>query len=133
MDNSSPNKFVCACCWLRRMVLTFFSLTILPASNVQAKSWEYSNLQQGKSYFFLGFLSGYLTHEVGHVVVAKSKGYSVRLDGLTIIYPDLVRGTSDHLQISAAGFQAQWLVSEAALRYRESRYLSVDADNFNAG
>jgi hypothetical protein len=58
-------------------------------------------------------------HELGHVLVARSKGYDVALDGFTIVYPRANMTDADALQISAAGYQTQWLVAETVLRDAE--------------
>lgn len=108
-------------------------LALLPSLPVAAAPWDHQRVKSHKSSFLLGFLSGYMIHELGHVAVAKSKGYSVELDGPSLVYPDLEKGTSDHLEVATAGFQAQWLASELALRYRETRSLSKRGDQFNAG
>lgn len=108
-------------------------ILLLSTSSTIAKPWSHEHVNNHKSSFLIGFLSGYMIHELGHVAVATSKGYSVDLDGPSLVYPDLEKGTSDHLKVSTAGFQAQWLASELALRYRETRSLSKRGDQFNAG
>lgn len=117
-----------------RALCVLFSVQIMFHSlPVCAAPWNYQTSKNHTPSFLLGFFSGYMIHELGHVAVAKSKGYSVELDGPSLVYPDLERGTSDHLRVASAGFQAQWLVSELALRYRESQALSKRGDQFNAG
>ena len=108
-------------------------IVLLFCSTAHASPWKFSEIRNSTHSFLLGFTTGYMTHEVGHVLVAKTKGYSVELDGPSLVYPDLDEGTLDQLHIATAGFQAQWLVSEAALRYRENRRLSDCENNFNAG
>jgi hypothetical protein len=114
-------------------VLGSILIILLFGSTAQASPWKFSDFRNNGHSFLLGFATGYMTHELGHVLVAKAKGYSVKLDGLSLVYPDLEEGTSDHLQIATAGFQTQWLVSEAALRYRENCRFSDRGNNFSAG
>jgi hypothetical protein len=114
-------------------VLGSILIVLLFWTTTYASPWKFSDIRNSSHSFLLGFMTGYMVHELGHVLVAKTKGYSVELDGMSLVYPDLEEGTSDQLQIATAGFQLQWLVSEAALRYRENRRLSYRENNFNAG
>ncbi len=111
------------------------SLLILAAllTPAVAGAWSLRQIGDKTGAFLLGFASGYLAHEAGHVLVATAKGYDVELDGVTIIYPDAQMSDSDRLQISSAGFQAQWLATEAAFLYRDKKELSPTSDNFTAG
>ncbi len=106
---------------------------LLLCSTVDAAPWKFSDIGHSSPSFLLGVATGYMAHELGHVLVAKGKGYCVELDGPSLVYPDLKEGSPDQLQIATAGFQAQWIVSEAALRYRENRRLSDRENNFSAG
>ena len=108
-------------------------IVLLFCSAADAASWKFSDIGHSSHSFLIGFATGYMAHELGHVLVAKSKGYCVETDGLSVVYPDLTEGTPDQLQIASAGFQAQWIVSEAALRYRENRRLTHRENNFTAG
>jgi hypothetical protein len=65
--------------------------------------------------------------------VADAFGFETDRDGLTIIYPGAIMTDAERLQVSSAGFQAQWLVSELALRYRKDRKLTDFSDSYNAG
>jgi hypothetical protein len=98
-----------------------------------AESWELNRFKNNKGAFIAGFFSGYAAHELGHIVVADSFGFDAEFDGVTIVYPGAVMTEAEQLQVSSAGFQVQWLVSEAALRYRKDRKLSDFGDNYNAG
>ena len=115
-----------------RNIITF-SILIVLLTPLPAKAWSLSQTGNKTSAFLLGFASGYLAHEAGHVIVASTKGYNVSLDGLTIIYPKANMSESDSLQVSTAGFQAQWLASEAAFLYRSKNELTPTSDNFTAG
>jgi hypothetical protein len=108
-------------------------IVVLLCSRTDAAPWKFSDICHSSHSFLLGFAFGYMAHELGHVLVAKGKGYSIELDGLSLVYPDLSEGTRDQLHIATAGFQAQWIVSEAALCYRENRRLSDRENNFSAG
>ena len=55
-------------------------------------------------------------HEFGHIAVAEYHDIDWEYDGLSIVYPDSDFTDSEQLQLASAGFQAQWLVSEIALR-----------------
>lgn len=83
--------------------------------------------------FALGFASGLGAHELGHYVVATSKGYNVSHDGLSIVYPGRAFTNADQLQVASAGFQAQWLVTELALRDHNGREMKESPGNFQAG
>ena len=111
-------------------ILLFLTFLFTPLT---ANAWSLSQAGDKTTAFLLGFASGYLAHEAGHVVVAATKGYNVSLDGPTIIYPNANMSESDSLQISTAGFQAQWLASEAAFLYRSKKEMTSSSDNFTAG
>ena len=81
--------------------------------------------------FMLGLASGIGAHELGHYVVATSKGYRVGHDGLSIVYPGATFTDADHLQVASAGFQTQWLMAELALRDHNGN--EVKPGNFGAG
>ena len=98
-----------------------------------ANAWSLSQIGDKTGAYLLGFFSGYLAHEAGHVIVATAKGYDVDLDGVSIIYPDAQMSDADRLQVSSAGFQAQWLTTEASFLYRSKNELSPTSDNFTAG
>ncbi len=115
-----------------KLILAIFTLVAL-LTPAPAEAWSLRQIGDKTGAFLLGFASGYLAHEAGHYVVAKSKGYNVELDGITITYPDAQMPDSDRLQVSSAGFQAQWLATEAAFLYRGKKKLSPASDNFTAG
>ena len=98
-----------------------------------ADSWQLNRFKNNKAAFVAGFFSGYAAHELGHFVVADSFGFDAEFDGVTIVYPGAVMTEAEQLQVSSAGFQVQWLVSETALRYRKDRKLTDFGDNYNAG
>lgn len=100
---------------------------------VKAQGWTFPDTQSRWGTFALGFASGLGGHELGHYVVARSKGYSPRLDGLSIVYPDETLVGADRLQVSSAGFQAQWLMTEFALRDSNGRELKTPPGDFAAG
>ena len=114
-------------------VLGSILIVLLFCPTSHAASWGFSDLRNSSHSFLLGFMTGYTAHELGHVLVAKAKGYRVELDGASLVYPGLEEGTADQLQIATAGFQTQWLVAEAALRYRENSRFSDHGNNFSAG
>src|SRR5665811_1694414 len=72
-------------------------------------------------------------HELGHYVVATSKGYRVSHDGLYIVYPGAAFTDADRLQVASAGFQTQWLMAELALRYHNGKEMKEPPGNFGAG
>ena len=79
---------------------------------VEAQGWDFSDMRSGWGEFLLGVAGGIAIHEMGHVVIAKSKGYDVSLRGTSIVYPNAHPSDSDALEVSSAGFQAQWIASE---------------------
>ena len=116
---------------MRRLsLLLFFIILSGPAS---AEPWEFSRLRENGGAFLAGFASGYAAHELGHIIVSGSQGVDYEFDGVTIVYPGANMTDRQHLRVATSGFQAQWLVSEAALRYREKRAMSDFGDSFNAG
>lgn len=114
---------------------TLYSLLMMVVmlTPAQAHAWSLGQIGDKTGAYLLGFVSGYLAHEAGHVIVATAKGYDVDLDGVSIIYPDAQMSDADRLQVSSAGFQAQWLTTEASFLYRSRKELSPTSDNFTAG
>lgn len=116
---------------MKKIFTLIILATLLTPASIEA--WSLRQVGDKTGAFLLGLASGYLAHEASHVIVAKAKGYDVALDGPTIIYPDAQMSDADRLQVSSAGFQAQWLVTEAAFLYRSKKELSPASDNFTAG
>jgi len=108
-------------------------LAALLTSNAHCEGWSFDDARSEWGKFSLGFISGIVGHELGHYVVATSKGYNVSHDGLSIVYPDAMFTPSDHLQVASAGFQAQWIMAELALRDSSGKELKVPPGNFGAG
>ena len=105
---------------------------IFPAC-VQAQGWTLDESPSGLGSFALGFASSLAAHEVGHFIVAKSKGYSVSHDGLSITYPGADFTRAGQLQLASAGFQTQWVLSEFALRDKSGHEHSKPPSDFEAG
>jgi hypothetical protein len=108
-------------------------LFIFFASQASAEPWQFKQARNNPGAFLSGFLSGYAAHELGHIVVAESKGFDAEFDGVTLVYPQAEMSDAEHLQVASAGLQTQWLVSEAALRYRQRHKLGEFSDSYNAG
>jgi hypothetical protein len=98
-----------------------------------AEGWTLPGSRSEWGSFALGFISGFGVHELGHFVVARAKGYSTSRDGLSIVYPDEDLVGADQLQVASAGFQAQWLMTEVALRDSRGKELKAPPGNFAAG
>lgn len=109
------------------------TVIVLGSPPAKAQGWTFPETPSRWGTFALGFASGLGGHELGHYVVARSKGYSPRLDGLSIVYPDETLVGADRLQVSSAGFQAQWLMTEFALRDGNGRELKTPPGDFAAG
>jgi len=115
-------------CWF----ITLFAFTCMPIKTY-GQGWSFDEASQGWGMFALGLASGIGAHELGHYVVATSKGYQVSHDGLSIVYPGAAFTDPDRLQVASAGFQTQWLMAELALRDRNFKELTVTPSNFRAG
>jgi hypothetical protein len=98
-----------------------------------AQGWTFDEPGSQWGSFVLGFASGIAAHEAGHFVVAKSKGYRVSYDGLSIIYPGAKFSPADQLQLASAGFQTQWVLSELVLRDKNGREHTKPPGDFGAG
>ena len=107
-----------------------FALFVLSAS-VKAQGWSLADADWGQ--VTLGIVSGIVAHEAGHVVVAKSKGYPVSHDGLSITYPGVNFTRSGQLQLASAGYQTQWVLSELALRDEHWHERTSPPGDFGAG
>ena len=111
----------------------FMTVTVLWPSPARADGWTLPGSHSEWGSVVLGIISGLGVHELGHVVVARTKGYSTSFDGLSIVYPDEDLAGADQLQVASAGFQAQWLMTEIALRDSRGRELKTPPGNFAAG
>jgi len=108
-------------------------LSVLPSTNAYCDGWSFDNARSDLGRFSLGFASGIVVHELGHYVVATSKGYKVDHDGLSIVYPGATFTAPDQLQVASAGFQMQWLLSEWVLRDSNGKTPEYRPGNFGAG
>ena len=106
--------------------------TLLPM-DAYGGGWSFEDARTERGRFTLGFASGIVAHELGHYVVATSKGYKVGHDGLSIVYPGAAFSDADQLQVASAGFQTQWLLTELILRDRNGREKKEPPGNFGAG
>jgi hypothetical protein len=98
-----------------------------------SEGWVLDQSVSGWESFTLGVASGIALHETGHFVVAKSKGYRVSHDGLSITYPGAKFTRSSQLQLASAGFQTQWVLSELVLRDRNGSEHVKPPNDFGAG
>ena len=92
-----------------------FIVAMLPV-RVWGEGYSIDESEAGWEKFALGFASGIVAHEAGHVFVATTKGYSVSHDGLSLVYPGAKLTPAAQLQLASAGFQTQWALSEFVLR-----------------
>jgi hypothetical protein len=77
--------------------------------------------------------TGIAVHELGHVAVATAQGNRVVFNGPSLTYPGADLSRSQMRHVSSAGFQAQWLAAETALRLHESRGPNHAIGHFSAG
>lgn len=116
----------------RFIVSVLYLIAMFPAC-AGAQGWTLDESPSGLESFALGFASSLAAHEAGHYVVAKSKGYQVSHDGLSITYPGTNFTRAGQLQLASAGFQTQWVLSEFALRDKNGHEHSKPPSNFEAG
>jgi hypothetical protein len=107
-----------------------FLLAALPAW-AWGQGWSLREADWGG--MTLGVVSGIAAHEAGHLVVAKSKGYRVSHEGLSITYPGTDFTRSGQLQLASAGYQTQWLLSELVLRDDRWQERKTPPGDFGAG
>jgi hypothetical protein len=118
--------------------MRYFRIAMLLAAAVSpmdayGEGWSFDDARPEWGKFALGVVGGVAGHELGHYLVATAKGYKVGHDGLSIVYPGAKFTRADELQVASAGFQAQWLLSEIALRDSNAGELKVPPGNFAAG
>ena len=107
--------------------------TTLLSMDAHGEGWSLDHARSEWGRFTLGVASGIVAHELGHYVVATSKGYKVDHDGFSIIYPGATFTDAEQLQIASAGFQTQWLLTELVLRDRNGKEQKEPPGNFGAG
>lgn len=98
------------------------SLAVLIAAtclSAHAQQFTLGELEENPGTFLQGLASGWAVHELGHVIVARSMGYSVGHQGLSITYGGKDMTAHDQERIASAGFQAQWISSEVAFSSRK--------------
>jgi len=105
----------------------------LLTGNAYGDGWSFDNANSEWGKYALGLASGIAGHELGHYVVATSKGYTVGHDGLSIVYSGKTFTPSDQLQVASAGFQTQWLLAEFVLRDSNGKEIKSPPGNFGAG
>lgn len=116
-------------------LLAFLALCLfamMPFS-VFGQGWSFGEGGSGWERFALGFVSGIAAHEATHIVVAKSKGYRVSHEGLSITYPGTNFTRAGQLQLASAGFQTQWVLSEFVLRDEHGHEHINPPSDFGAG
>jgi len=101
--------------------------------DAHGEGWTLDHARADWGRVTLGIASGILAHELGHYVVATSKGYKVDHDGLSIVYPGATFTDAEQLQVASAGFQTQWLLTELVLRDRSGKESKEPPGNFGAG
>ena len=94
-------------------LFVIFQVVFLPSSHASSnRNWT-------------GFLGGALTtlvvHESSHYLVAKSYGFDVGVDGVSLVYPDWDPTSRQEMRVATAGFQGQWIVSELAFSRLEKQ------------
>jgi hypothetical protein len=109
-----------------------FIVAMLPVS-AWGEGYSIDESEAGWERFVLGFASGIVAHEAGHVFVATTKGYSVSHDGLSLVYPGAKLTPAAQLQLASAGFQTQWALSEFVLRDRNGHEHVRPPGDFGAG
>jgi hypothetical protein len=114
------------------LFLALLASTLLP-TKTYSQGWSFDDASQGWGMFALGLASGIGAHELGHYVVATTKGYEVSHDGLSIVYPGATFTDADQLQVASAGFQTQWLMAELAFRDHNGNEMKEPPGNFGAG
>ena len=114
------------------LVGLFACCALLPAP-ANAQGWTFPEARPEWEKFALGFVGGIAGHELGHYLVATSKGYEVHFDGPTLVYSGADLSGADQLQVASAGFQAQWILTELVLRDRDWRESKSPPGNFGAG
>ena len=105
----------------------------LAASLTDARAEGWSLFESDWLDVALGVVSGVAAHEVGHMVVARSKGYRVSHDGPSITYPGVDFTRSGQLQLASAGYQTQWVLSEMVLRDDKWQERKAPPSDFGAG
>ncbi|MBI5136672.1 MAG: hypothetical protein HZA24_04955 [Nitrospirae bacterium] len=114
----------------RPALLLAAALWALPAP---AAAWTPPADPAGWGRFALGFVGGVAGHELGHVLVATAQGDRVAFSGPSIVYPDAETGGAGQFHAASAGFQAQWLLSEAVLWHHEAQPAGHRISNVGAG
>lgn len=106
---------------------------ILLALPLWAQALKLGDVKSHPTRFLSGVAAGVLAYELGHVIVANSERYSVDVAGGSLIYSGPPMSPAQRVQISSAGFQTQWLLSEAILRDHEARHPGEPMDPAAAG
>ena len=99
---------------VRQVTLVALILLSLVPGQAAAGDWSPSDIPGHWPSFLLGMAGLVAFHETGHVLVASSAGYNIGNRGPSIVYDPAFRSRADHLRVASAGFQAQWLATEAA-------------------
>jgi hypothetical protein len=114
-------------------VCQILAILALLTSGVRAEGWAIEPDASAWGRFAAGIASGIVAHEVGHAVIATTKGYSVSHDGLSLTYPGAHFTRAGQLQLASAGFQTQWALSEFVLRDEHGHEHMKPPSDFGAG
>lgn len=112
---------------------SLIALTLMLTHVVVAQAWQPPKFRKHPIQFLAGVAAGIGVHEMGHIIVASSLGYNVSIKQLCITYSSGRPQTAKmNLEISSAGFQAQWLLAEGLLRAHET-HPAEEMPSFQAG
>ena len=112
----------------------FLIITIsLSCIAVSARPWRLADAVKHPVPFLAGMATGVGVHELGHITLASAEGYSVEVHHLAIMYAGKAMTPRDHAEIASAGYQAQWVLSEAVLRNHEDHHPTQPMPDFQAG
>lgn len=115
----SNGKSVCLAVPRALLAAAFLGALCLPAPSCAQEGLTLREIDENTGSFLEGLAAGYVTHELGHIVVAENFGYAVGHSGLSLTYGAKPMSAHDQQRIASAGFQAQWIGSELAFAARE--------------
>ena len=114
----------------RALLILIISIACLAAV---AYPWKPADVLKRSAPYLAGMAAGIGVHELGHMAVASAESYGVEVRHSSIMYAGKPMTPRDHQEIASAGYQAQWLLSEAVLRHHEEHAPSQPLPAFQAG
>ncbi len=109
------------------------AISFLASPSAHSQTLSLEQAQDNWGPLLGGMAATIIGHELGHFAAAEAEGVDAFFEDFTVKYEDQDGTPRQALRLSSAGFQAQWLISEAAFLKLKSPELSASKHAFYSG